>query len=197
MVYGYARVSTSIQAKNGNSLEYQESVLKENGASKIFFDAFTGTKKHRPQFDILMSMLAANDVLIVTKLDRIARSAIQGSEIVMELLDKGVKVNILNLGVMDNTPSGKLIRTIFFAFAEFERDMIVERTAEGKAIERERDGYVEGRPQKPVKGFELLLKKQQNGDITVLEGCKRLGISKTQWYRLQNAVPAKHTLYSR
>lgn len=146
MIYGYARVSTKGQAKDGNSLEAQESALKEHGATKIYKDAFTGTKADRPQFDELMKVLKAGDTLIVTKLDRFARSMIQGSELVKELIDKGITVTILNIGTMDNTPTSKLIRNIFFAFAEFERDMIVERTQEGKDIAKQREDFREGRP---------------------------------------------------
>lgn len=87
-------------------------------------------------------------MLVVTKLDRFARSLTQGSELVTELIKRGIKVNILNIGMMDNTPASKLIRNIFFSFAEFERDMIVERTQEGKAIAKEKDGFHEGRPKK-------------------------------------------------
>lgn len=82
-----------------------------------------------------------------------ARSAIAGAEIVQELLDRGVKVDILNMGRLDNTPASKLVRQIFFTFAEFDRDMIVERTTEGKAIAKERANatgelFKEGRPKK-------------------------------------------------
>ena len=146
MIYGYARVSTKGQAKDGNSLEAQEQLLRENGATEIYKDAFTGTKAHRPELDKLLSKIKSGDKLIVTKLDRIARSASQGIELVNTLLDKGVTVHILNMGMMDNTPTGKLIRTIMLAFAEFERDMIVERTQEGKAIAKQRDDFKEGRP---------------------------------------------------
>ncbi|MFL0248383.1 recombinase family protein [Candidatus Clostridium stratigraminis] len=148
MVYGYARVSTRCQAKDGNSLEAQEQQLKENGAMEIYSDSFTGTKIERPNFDRLLNKLQSNDTLIVTKLDRIARSMTQGSELVNELINKGVKVHILNIGIMDITPSSKLIRNIFFSFAEFERDMIVERTQEGKAIAKSKEGFTEGRPKK-------------------------------------------------
>ncbi len=86
--------------------------------------------------------------MIVTKLDRVARSATQGIELVNSLLNKGVTVHILNMGIMDNTPTGKLIRTIMLAFAEFERDMIVERTQEGKAIAKQNPNFTEGRPKK-------------------------------------------------
>jgi DNA invertase Pin-like site-specific DNA recombinase len=146
MIYGYARVSTKGQAKDGNSLEHQETLLKENGATAIYQDAFTGTKSDRPELSKLLKKLEAGDTLIVSKLDRIARSLSQGSDLVNQLINKGIKVNILNIGVMDNTPSSKLIRNIFFSFAEFERDMIVERTQEGKAIAKLKDDYHEGRP---------------------------------------------------
>ena len=151
MKYGYARVSTKGQARDGNSLESQEKALKDAGAEKIFADAFTGTKAHRPELDKLTKVLDDGDMLIVTKLDRIARSTIQGIDLIENLLGKGVVVHVLNIGIMDNSPTGKLIRNIFLAFAEFERDMIVERTQEGKAIAKGKKGYKEGRPKKYTK----------------------------------------------
>lgn len=146
MIYGYARVSTKGQAKDGNSLEAQEAALREAGAETIYADAFTGTKAHRPELDKLMEVMQAGDTLKVTKLDRIARSATQGIELVQSLLDKGITVHVLNMGLLDGTATGKLIRNIMLAFAEFERDMIVERTQEGKAIAKQREGFTEGRP---------------------------------------------------
>ena len=148
MIYGYARVSTKGQAKDGNSLDAQEKALRESGANEIYVDAFTGTKTDRPEFDKLMNKIQKGDTLIVTKLDRFARSMSQGSELVSDLIERGIKVYILNIGVMDNTPSSKLIRNVFFAFAEFERDMIVERTMEGKAIAKQNPDFREGRPKK-------------------------------------------------
>lgn len=153
MIYGYCRVSTKGQAKDGNSLEAQENTLREAGAQEIYKDAFTGTKADRPALNELLAKLQAGDKLIVTKLDRIARSLSQGSDLVNDLIGKGISVHILNIGVLDNTPASKLIRGIFFAFSEFERDMIVERTQEGKAIARETarakgKTFKEGRPKK-------------------------------------------------
>ena len=110
MIYGYARVSTKGQAKDGNSLEAQEKALRESGANEIYVDAFTGTKTDRPEFDKLMNKIQKGDTLIVTKLDRFARSMSQGSELVSDLIERGIKVYILNIGVMDNTPSSKLIK---------------------------------------------------------------------------------------
>ena len=148
MIYGYARVSTKTQAKDGNSLEAQENALRVAGATEIYADAFTGTKSHRPELDKLLAIMQSNDTLKVTKLDRIARSATQGIELIQSLLDKGITVHVLNMGVMDNTPTGKLVRNVMLAFAEFERDMIVERTTEGKAIAKQNPEFKEGRPPK-------------------------------------------------
>lgn len=148
MIYGYARVSTRGQAKDGNSLEAQENALRSAGATEIYTDAFTGTKAQRPELDKLMAIMQSGDTMVVTKLDRIARSATQGIELVQMLLDKGIIVHVLNMGLLDNTPTGKLIRNILLAFAEFERDMIVERTTEGKAIAKQNPDFREGRPKK-------------------------------------------------
>ena len=182
MIYGYARVSTKGQAKDGNSLEAQEKALKEAGATEIYTDAFTGTKTDRPEFDKLMNKLQGGDTLIVTKLDRFARSMSQGSELVSELIDKGIKVYILNIGIMDNTPSSKLIRNVFFAFAEFERDMIVERTQEGKSIAKQNPDFKEGRPKKySKKQVEHALELLENHSYKQVEDLT--GISKSTLIR--------------
>ena len=148
MKIGYARVSTTRQGKDGNSLEAQKELLLSNGAEKIYEEKFTGTKKDRPELNKLLSEIKAGDELIVTKLDRIARSASQGMELIQSLLNMGVKVHVLNMGLLDDTPTGRLITNIMFAFAEFERNMILERTAEGKAIAKQNPDYKEGRPKK-------------------------------------------------
>lgn len=97
MIYGYARVSTKGQAKDGNSLEAQENALRTAGATEIYADAFTGTKANRPELDKLMKAMQSGDTMVVTKLDRIARSATQGIEMIQGLLDKGVTVHVLNM----------------------------------------------------------------------------------------------------
>ncbi len=148
MIYGYARVSTTGQARDGNSIESQKKQLVEQGATEIFTDTYTGTKMERPEFDKLLKAIKEGDTLVVTKLDRFCRSVSQGIKMVDELLAKGIKVNIINMGTLDNTPTGKLIRNIMLCFAEFERDMIVQRTQEGKAIAKKRPDFREGRPKK-------------------------------------------------
>lgn len=148
MIYGYARVSTKGQAKDGNSLDAQEKQLRENGAEEIFIESFTGVKMERPELDKLLEYLQNGDTLIVTKLDRFARSVSQASNLITMLIDKGVRVNVLNLGILDNSSVSTLMRNILLSFAQFERDMIVERTQEGKAIARQREDFREGRPKK-------------------------------------------------
>ncbi|EGQ19560.1 resolvase family site-specific recombinase [Sporosarcina newyorkensis 2681] len=86
--------------------------------------------------------------MTVTKLDRFARSAEDGVKLIRELLGKGVKVHILNTGLIEDTPMGRLILRMLSAIAEFDRDMIVERLAEGKAIAKQKPGHKEGRPKK-------------------------------------------------
>ncbi len=185
MVYGYCRVSTQEQAKDGNSLEAQEKLLKENGAEEIYSDAFTGTKAHRPELDKLLDKLQQGDKLVITKLDRIARSAAQGTELIQTLLDNGITVHVLNIGLMDNTPTGKLIRNIMLAFAEFERDMIIERTQEGKVIAKKQPDFREGRPR-------LYSKKQIQHALGLLENhsykqvTELTGISKSTLIRAKN-----------
>ncbi|MBR1508441.1 MAG: recombinase family protein [Eubacterium sp.] len=148
MVYGYARVSTRGQARDGNSLEYQEEQLRAAGAEKIYIDTYTGKVSDRPELDKLKKKLQSGDTLVVTKLDRVARSVTAGSELIDELNNRGVKVNILNMGIIDDTPTGKLLRNVMLSFAEFERDLIVQRTQEGKEIAKRKPGYREGRPRK-------------------------------------------------
>ena len=148
MIYGYARVSTKGQAKDGNSLESQQAALKTAGAEKIYVDSFTGTKMNRPQFSELVDVLKPGDTLIVTKLDRFARSISQASDLITDLIDKGITINVLNLGTLSNDSVSTLLRNVLLSFAQFERDMIVQRTQEGKAIARQHPGYREGRPKK-------------------------------------------------
>ena len=148
VIYGYARVSTKGQARDGNSLEAQTKELLSNGASEVISDAYTGSVMDRPELDGLLKRLKRGDTLMVTKLDRIARSLTQGIELINGLIERGIRVHVLNMGVMDNSPTGQLIRNVMLAFAEFERNMIMQRTREGKQIARTKEGYREGRPKK-------------------------------------------------
>ena len=148
MIYGYARVSTLTQSRDGNSLEDQINALKEYGCQEIVTEAFSGKTMERPKFQKLLSKLEPNDLLVVTRLDRFARTAIEGVQTVQSLYDRKIKVHILNMGLVEDTNIGRLILTIMLAFAEYERGMIVERTQMGKAIAKQDPKFKEGRPKK-------------------------------------------------
>lgn len=166
--------------RNGTSLAEQKKLLMAAGVAEedIYLDAYTGTKMHRPQFDACMAALEPDDEFVVCKLDRFARTATEGTGIVRDLVERGIRVNVLNMGIADNTPMGKMMVTVMLAFAEYERDMIVERTQSGKAVRRETDPeYTEGRPR--IEADEELLRDvvrlQMAGEISAAAGCQRTG----------------------
>lgn len=182
MKIGYARVSTV-----GQDLESQIQALKNEGCEKIYKDKFTGTKTDRPQFNKLLDELKAGDTLVVTKLDRFARTTADGITTVKNLFERGVRVHVLNMGLVEDTPTGRLILNIMLSFAEFERDMIVERTQEGKAIAKQRDDFREGRPNKfSKKQIEHALQLLATNSYTQVE--EITGISKSTLIRAKRKL---------
>lgn len=187
MIYGYARVSTDKQNLYGNSMVDQVAVLEQNGAVEIYKDKYTGTKMHRPEFDKLMAALQDGDTLIVTKLDRLGRSAEGIISLIKALLARNITVKVLNMGTIENNPVGRLIVTFLAGFAEFERDLIVERTMAGRAYKKATDpNYREGRKPKEydVSLFNELQVRIANGEITARNAAKLLGVGKTTWYEI-------------
>lgn len=184
MKYGYARVSTVHQ-----DLEAQLQALKRENCDVIYKEKFTGTKKARPEFNELLEVLEDGDTLVITKLDRFARSTTDGINTIKELFEKGVRVHVLNMGLIEDTPTGRLILSVMLAFAEFERDMIVERTQEGKAIAKQREDFKEGRPKKyNKKKIDHALQLLQSHSYKQVE--EITGISKSTLIRAKKA-PAK------
>lgn len=182
MIYGYARVSSTGQAKDGNSLEAQERALKDRGCEVIYQEAFTGMTTDRPQFSKLVNMLQKGDTLVVTKLDRFSRTASDGVKLVQELQERGVIIDIINMGRVDNSSMGKLMVTMLLAFAEFEHDQTIERLNSGKAIAKAHGKRTDGRNRICPPEFASYLKKQKDGLMSVSECCRELGISRTTWY---------------
>lgn len=182
-VYGYARVSTIKQENNGNSLEAQQQQLTAAGAEKIICETYTGTQSNRPQLEQLFTMVEAGDTVIFTKVDRIARSIQTGLEIVQRFQQLDVTVRVLQMGKEDvsfnASPTGRLMFNMFLAFAQFERDMIVERTQEGKRIAATDPNWKDGRPRKYTDDLlrmaaeEIVLKR-----LTWKACCIKYGISR-------------------
>ena len=174
------------QARDGNSLEAQVNALQQAGAELIFKDIFSGKTEHRPQLDKLLKVIGGGDRLIITKLDRIARSLIKGIQLLETLSERGVVIEVLNMGVIDDTPTGKLIRNIMLSFAEFEHDLIVQRTQEGKAIARQNADFRDGRPKKfSQMQLDHALELLQTHSYKQVE--RLTGISATTIYRAKAA----------
>ena len=130
MIYGYARVSTQGQV-DGNSFEEQTDKIKSRYSNAVmFYEAESGADT-RPVFLEILEKLEKDDVLVVTKLDRFCRKAKDGLEYIESIMKKGAIIHILNMGIVEDTPMGKVIITNLLAFAEFERAMIYERTQSG------------------------------------------------------------------
>mgnify|MGYP003369416076 CR=1 FL=1 len=183
MIYGYARVSTTGQKEHGNSLDDQVQKLTAAGAEKVFSDAFTGKTMDRPELKKLLNVLQNGDTLICTKLDRFARTAIEGVPMIMDLVDKGVTVNILNMGIASTENAmGKLMITMLLAFAEFEREQIVDRTQTGRKIAMA-NGVVMGRPNKYAPEKMQLAMELLDGGKSYTQVVKMTGISKSTLIR--------------
>ena len=116
MIYGYARVSTV-----GQDLTIQKKALKEAGAEKIIAEKASGKNTDRKGLKRLLAQLQSGDALIITKMDRIARNVKEGIELIDNLNEQGITLNVLNMGVFDNSPTSKLIRNILLSVGEWER----------------------------------------------------------------------------
>lgn len=187
-ILGYTRVSTKGQV-DGNSLEQQrDEIANRYSTATIYKEQFTGKTTERPVFNKVLSELETGDTLVVTKLDRFCRSTKEGLQTIDQLMSIGVKIHILNMGLIEDTPMGKLIITNLLAFAEFERSMIIERTQAGKAVAKTKEGFKEGRPQKyTIKQLDhaLSLLTVNGGDKSYTEVETLTNISKSTLIREQ------------
>ena len=149
MIFGYCRVSTKGQAKDGNSLEAQEQeILSRYNDAQIYKEAYTGTTTDRPVFNDVIQKMKEKDMLVVSKLDRLARNTEEGIKIVKDLFKKKCSVHVLNVGLLEDTAMGQFFITTLLAVAELERNQIIERCQTGKAIAKLNPDFTEGRPKK-------------------------------------------------
>jgi len=178
MIIGYARVSTEDQ-----NLDLQLDALKEAGCKKIFQDKISGVKEDRNGLLQVLDIVRPGDTLVVWKLDRLGRSLQHLISVVDELKGKDVYFRSLKENLDTSSSTGKLIFHIFGALAEFERDIIRERTMAGLAAARAR-GRVGGRP-KIMDAGKVKLAKTLMADNSrcVREICEILGVSKATLYR--------------
>jgi DNA invertase Pin-like site-specific DNA recombinase len=177
MLIGYARVSTIDQ-----NLFLQIDALQQVGCEKIFTDQVSGSVKSRPQLELAFSFLREGDTLVVWRLDRLGRSLRHLIELVTKLEEKGIHFRSLT-ETMDTTNSGgKLIFHIFAALAEFERNIIIERTKAGLEAARARGRKGGRKPALSAKQQEVAVKLYHEKDHTAEEICRIMGISKPTLY---------------
>ncbi len=178
MLIGYSRVSTADQY-----MRMQEDALKSAGCEEIYTDVASGVKTSRPGLEKALARLRAGDTLVVWKLDRLGRSIRHLIETVQMFHDKKIGFKSLQENIDTTTSSGKLIFHMFSALAEFERDLIKERTAAGLKAARAR-GRLGGRPtrlnQREINKLKRYYKK---GELPINEICKVFGITKPTLYR--------------
>ena len=181
MIVGYARVSSK-----GQSLEAQIAELKAAGSEKIFQEKVTGKHRNRPQLERVLKELAAGDVLIITRLDRLARSSRDLLNIIKQITDAGASFKSIRDAWADTTTAhGRLILTVLAGLAEFERELIVERTGEGRerAIAK---GVAFGRKPKLTHHQRLeAIRRRDSGEETLVDIARSYNVHHSMISRLQ------------
>jgi DNA invertase Pin-like site-specific DNA recombinase len=182
MLIGYARVSTDDQ-----NLDLQCDALQKAGCEQIFTDRVSGTKATRPGLEDALSHLRQGDTLVVWRLDRLGRSLRHLIDTVTDLQTRGIGFQSITEFINTTTSGGKLVFHIFGALAEFEREIIRERTNAGLQAARAR-GRNGGRPKKLTpKQIQMLQHLAADKKHTVAEICQTLGIGRTAFYRYVKA----------
>lgn len=176
--FGYARVSTTDQ-----NLDSQKDLLSSAGVDQVFVDSMSGTKIDRPELSRLLSSLRAGDTLVITRLDRLARSTKDLFEITARLGELDVQLEVIEQKIDTSTPEGRLFFTLIAGFAEFEHSLMVARTKDGLAAARAR-GRVGGRKKKlsstQVREIKRLYAER---DLSVEEIAKMFSVSRPTIYR--------------
>lgn len=182
MLIGYARTSTTEQEAG---LQAQKRDLKSAGVEKIFEEQLSATRRDRPMLVQALDFVREGDTLVIAKLDRLARSTSHLLEVVEHLNTKQVALRILDFGgseVDTRSPQGRLILTMFAAFAEFERDLMLERQREGIA-KAKRDGKYKGRKPTALAYAKKAQRLREEG-LSASAIAHELGISRASVYRI-------------
>lgn len=178
--YGYMRISTKKQMSDGTQRN-QLTALKNEGITDdyIYFDNLSGSHaENRNELQKLLDVVTEGDEIVVTKLDRLARNTQDALKMAEELTNKGVALHILNMGKFDSSPMGRVMFTIFSAFAEYELAIITERLQDGREWKRQNDpSYSDGRKRKLTRNqMKLMYGRYKSGDETIQEIADSFGI---------------------
>lgn len=174
MLVGYARVSTV-----GQSLDIQ--LTKLSSCEKIFSDKASGIDSSRPQLNNCLEFVREGDTLVITKLDRLARSMLHLSKILDQLKSKGVELRVIDQSIDTSTPVGKLLFNVLGSIAEFEREIAKERQMEGIAKAKAK-GVKCGRSKILNNDQVEEIRNKKNKGVTVKEIMKEYGLSKASVY---------------
>ena len=178
MKIGYCRVSS-----NDQTLNLQKDALKKAGCEKIFSDTASGASSSRPGLDQCLNQLRKGDTLVVWRLDRLGRSLKHLLTLVEDFSNRGIEFVSLTEAIDTTTSGGKLVFSIFGAIAEFERQIIKERTNAGLAAARARGRKGGRKEQHNSKKISTAVKLADTSPDTIADICKHLGISRSTYYR--------------
>ena len=177
MIYGYARVSTADQ-----NLDRQLDALRKYGIDKLFCEKMSGTKKNRPELDKMLSELSEGDTVVIESLSRLGRSVKNLSELMERFNAQNIRLVSMKETIDTTSPTGRLLYTILSSLAQFERDILVERTTEGLKAARAR-GRVGGRPKTNAKAMQKALALYQTKEYSITDITDLTGVSKSALYR--------------
>lgn len=187
MIVGYARISTPDQ-----NILTQIEILKENGCEKIFTDIASGVREDRNGLQEMLSYLRKGDIIMVYKTDRIFRSLKNMIDLIEKFNEKGIHFKSITEPSFDTTSAnGKFIIQIFGAVAEFERNLISERTKTGLEGARRRKkllGRPKGSSQISIEKYQFAKHLYENKKISIDKSCKQAGISKATFYRIEKSL---------
>ena len=178
MKIGYVRVSTQEQ----NTIR-QEVLMDALGVETIYIDRVSGKNTDRPELKKMMQFVRQGDTVIVESISRFARNTKDLLELVDQLSAKGVEFVSQKEAIDTSTPAGKFMLTVFAAVAELERDYLLQRQREGIAQAREQGKY-RGRKPKELPNLEAVIGEWERGGISATAAMKKLGVSKSAFYRL-------------
>jgi DNA invertase Pin-like site-specific DNA recombinase len=178
-IIGYARVSTTEQ-----NLYRQMDALNEVICEKIFEEKISGKDTNRPELQKMLDYIREGDTVVVHSISRLARSNRDLHNLVHQISKKGCEIQFLKEGIDTSTANGKLVFGIFASIAEFEREIIRERQAEGIASAKARGVKLGRRVKELPDNFDTVVADWKSGKIQAVEAFKTLGISKTRFYSL-------------